>query len=353
MRVLILGGAGFVGSSLAKLFASCGVNIVVFDNLKRRGSELNIADFKALNIRFVHGDIRISQDLDDIEGDFDAVIDASAEPSVQAGLSGNPSYLVQTNLVGTINALEFVRKRACGLIFLSTSRVYSISSLLDLPLQETASRLSIDLTSVLPKGVSEHGISESFEVLKPRSLYGATKLASELLIQEYVSQYAIPAVINRCGVIAGPRQWGKTDQGVFALWVIRHLLGGSLTYTGFGGTGKQVRDLLHPADLFDLIRLQLQALATCQGGIFNVGGGIEGSVSLQEYTALCQSLTGKRIDIGSVATTHGVDIPYYVTDSRLCRSRWRWAPTRSVKTIVEDITAWVSDDRDRLAPFFL
>ena len=110
-----------------------------------------------------------------------------------------------------------------------------------------------------------------------RSLYGSTKRASELFIEEYVENFGFPAIVNRCGVIAGAGQFGKTDQGVFTLWVARHLFGRGLQYTGFGGTGKQVRDVLHPADLFRLVALEndrlesLQVTCECEKGKFHEG----------------------------------------------------------------------------------
>src|SRR5207302_2093552 len=120
------------------------------------------------------------------------------------------------------------------------------------------------------KGISKKGISESFPIHLPRSLYGATKLASEMIIQEYAYAYGLQALINRCGVIAGPGQFGKVDQGVFTLWVANHYFRRPLKYTGFGGRGKQVRDLLHPLDLFTLLKQQLLDISSYSGQVFNV-----------------------------------------------------------------------------------
>src|SRR6202008_348292 len=102
-----------------------------------------------------------------------------------------------------------------------------------------------------------------------RSLYGASKLASELLIEEYRTMYGLRAIVNRCGVIAGPWQMGKVDQGFVVLWAARHLFGQPLTYTGFGGDGPQVRDVLHIADLFELIKIELDNLSRLNGSVFN------------------------------------------------------------------------------------
>lgn len=353
MRLLITGGAGFVGSRLAlafrRDFPEC--EIVVLDNLRRRGAEVNLPLFKQQNIQFFHGDIRCEADLMDLPGNFDLFIEASAEPSVHAGNDGSPAYVLQTNLVGTINCLELARKRCGGMIFLSTSRVYSIAPLRGIVLDEAPTRFEIAASQSLP-GVSPRGIAEGFPVDQPRSLYGATKLASELLIQEYAASLGLKAVINRCGVLAGPGQFGKVDQGVFTLWVANHHFGKPLRYTGFGGEGKQVRDLLHPEDLYDLIRLEHENIAALSGETFNAGGGREVSTSLQELTTLCQEATGREIPMGTDLTTASVDIPLYVSDTTKVRERLGWQPRRSVSDIVGGIATWLKENEDALRPIF-
>ena len=353
VRVVITGGAGFVGSTLALSFRDRHpeAEIHCFDNLKRRGSELNLTRFRQHGIHFVHGDVRSPDDLAELPRTFDLCIDASAEPSVLAGLSGSPSYLLQTNLVGTLNVLELCRARGKQLVFLSTSRVYSMAPLRDLKLNETATRLELDGPQAVP-GVSARGVAEDFPVHLPRSLYGASKLASELVLQEYCASFGLEAVINRCGVIAGPGQFGKVDQGVFTLWVANHLFSLPLKYLGFGGTGKQVRDLLHPDDLMDAIDAQLGVLGKVSGRTFNLGGGREVSTSLAELTALCRTLTGNQVPITSEPATSPVDIPWYVTDCTRATETFGWKPRRSVETIFKDIHAWLKKDQTQLAPLF-
>jgi CDP-paratose 2-epimerase len=353
MRILITGGAGFVGSNLAlnfrhKIYQS---DVVVFDNLKRRGSELNIPKFKRSGIHFVHGDIRNQNDLDDIPGNFDVMIDASAEPSVHSGQNGSPLYPIQTNLSGTVSCLEFARRRVGQLVFLSTSRVYSIQPLREIHLQETSTRFELQ-DNQTRAGLTTKGISETFPTNQARSLYGACKLASEMLIQEYIEAYDLKAHINRCGVIAGPGQFGKVDQGVFTLWVANHYFKKKLTYTGFGGQGFQVRDLLHPDDLFDLIQLQIQEPNRYRGEVFNVGGGMEVSTSLFEFTQLCQQVTGQTIPIMSQPESAAVDIPFYVSDTSKVSEAYNWRPKKSVLDIVKDIKGWIDEDRDLLAGIF-
>jgi CDP-paratose 2-epimerase len=272
--VLIPGGAGFVSSSLALGLKRSHPdwNIICLDNLRRRGSELNLPRFKAMDIQFVHGDVRSPADLEVAQANITTIIDCSAEPSVLAGFS-SPQYVLQTNLLGTINLLELARQTQARMLFLSTSRVYPIHSLKQLHFAEGNTRF--DLATEQPMvGASGRGIAEDFGLSGARSLYGTTKLASELLIEEYRDAYGLPAIVNRCGVLTEPWQMGKVDQGVFVMWVTTHYFQKSLSYIGFSGTGKQVRDLLHVDDLLRLVDYQLAHFATLDGEIFNVGGGL-------------------------------------------------------------------------------
>ncbi len=349
MRVLITGGAGFVGSNLSVLLAGQrGEEVIAVDNLHRRGSELALPRLRAAGVGFVHGDVRNSEDFDCLPA-VDVVIECSAEPSVHAGYDGGARYLLNSNLVGTINCLDYARRRGSAMIFLSTSRVYSIAALRALPLRREADRL------VLPHGEggpgwTERGISEDFPTTAPRSLYGASKLASELIIEEYHTAYGLRTIINRCGVLTGPWQMGKVDQGFFVLWAARHLYGGALAYSGFGGAGHQVRDVLHVADLFDLICRQIDAFDRHSGRTYNVGGGAAVSVSLAELTALCAARTRTRLAVGSDPATRPADIPYYVTDADRVQRATGWSPTRPAAAILDEILEWLARHRAELEP---
>lgn len=304
-----------------------------------------------MGIDFIHGDIRTREDLFSIEQKFDLFIEASAEPSVHAGNDGSPDYLIQTNLVGTINCLEFARKRCGSMIFLSTSRVYSIKDLMNIGLTTESNRFVVkEQPDII--GLTKKGITESFNVLGPRSLYGATKLSSEFLIQEYVHSFSQNIIINRCGVIAGPGQWGKVDQGVFTLWVANHFFKKDLKFTGFGGLGHQVRDLLHPVDLFSALESQWDKIPKYSGESFNIGGGMENSTSLKEYTSLCEEITGNNLNIKSHKETLPNDIPWYVTDSSKFEETFDWKPRHTVKDIAEDIHTWIKDNLDEVKKIF-
>jgi CDP-paratose 2-epimerase len=352
MRLLITGGAGFVGSRISLALAeSEGIRITVLDNLKRRGSELNLSLLRQAGIDFFHGDIRIADDLASLPHNFDIMVEASAEPSVSAGQTGSPAYTIGTNLGGTVNCLEFARKRVGRFLFLSTSRVYSIASLREIRLEETPSRFEIAPDQVLP-GVCSAGICEDFPTVRARSFYGTTKLASEMLIQEYADRYGLEALINRCSVIAGPGQFGKSDQGVFTMWIAGHYFGIPLRYTGFGGAGKQVRDLLHPTDLVRLVQKQMEDRRHWGCKIFNVGGGRGRSVSMREMTDICRSVTGREILIEKTEETAPYDVPIYLTDYGRVSSYYDWFPQKSVNDIAAETVAWIREHEQALRPLF-
>jgi CDP-paratose 2-epimerase len=349
----VTGGAGFVGSRLALAFRRehPAAEVIALDNLRRRGAETNLARLAEGGVTFVHGDVRVRSDLDQVDGPVDVLVDASAEASVLAGVTGSPSYVLETNLLGTINCLDWARGRAGALLFLSTSRAYSIAPLRDLALDETATRYELAATQAVP-GVSPAGIAEDFPTHLPRSFYGASKLASEMLVQEYADSYGLKAVITRCGVITGAGQFGKSEQGVFAMWAANHVLDKPLRYIGFDGAGKQVRDLMHPEDLWDLLRRQLDALEQCSGRVFNAGGGREMSVSLLELTAICQELTGHEVPMSSEARTSPVDIPVYLSDHARATRELGWRPTWTPAEMMGEIIEWVRANEDQLRPVF-
>lgn len=347
-RLAITGGAGFVGGNLAVCFKTHypQMEVVVIDNLKRRGSELNLSRLNECGIQFIHGDIRTREDLRPLV-DMDLIIECSAEPSVLAGYDGNPAYLLNTNLVGTMNCLEAARTGNAAFVFLSTSRVYPHSRINQIQVQEVERRLRWAPDQEI-LGWSPDGITEKFSLEGAKTLYGASKLCSELLIQEYVQMYDLRAVINRCGLLAGPWQFGKVDQGVITYWMLCHYFRRELAYIGFGGEGKQVRDLLHIEDLFDLLDRQLAKPESLSGDVYNVGGGIGISTSLRECSDLCEVITGNRLAIKRFPDTRPGDVAIYISDTGQVEQKFKWKPRRSVQTILADIFTWVRGHESQL-----
>jgi CDP-paratose 2-epimerase len=349
--ILITGGAGFVGSNLAILLKEKypDYSILSFDNLKRRGSELNLNKLRERGIEFIHGDIRDKSDFEQIQMPIHCIIDAAAEPSVLAGLDGNTDYLIGTNLNGTINALNFSLKNNATFIFLSTSRVYPIKIIEEIEVIETNIRFEIAEAQKIP-GINQNGISETFPLTGSRSLYGATKLASELMVEEYNEMFGLKTVINRCGVITGPYQMGKIDQGVVVLWMAKHFWKKNLSYIGYGGAGKQVRDMIHIKDLFNVIDKQIHQIEKFNGQIFNIGGGRKISASLQELTKACQLISGNKVQIQSIAETRKADVRLYISDNTKINAITEWTPEMTVSEILEDIFLWIKNNEQQLKP---
>jgi CDP-paratose 2-epimerase len=347
MRVLVTGGAGFVGGNLSVALAQRHPDweIAVLDNLMRRGSELNLPRLREAGVEFRHGDVREPADIE-AAGEFDAMIECSAEPSVLAGMADG-AYSVQTNLLGAFNCIERARAQDAFVVFLSTSRVYPVAPQLALTVEEAETRLELAAEQPVP-GAGPAGISEQFPMQGARTLYGTTKLAAEMLIEEYAEGLGLRAVIDRCGVIAGPWQMGKIDQGVFSWWLLCHRFGAPLAYIGWGGEGKQVRDLLHIDDLVDLVDEQLGDQGHWQGVTANVGGGRECSLSLLETTELCRELTGNELEIESRAENRPGDVPVYLSDCSRLDSLTSWRPTRTPRDVLADLLGWVDEHESSL-----
>jgi CDP-paratose 2-epimerase len=349
MRILVTGGAGFVGGWVSVELARRipDAQVIAGDNLRRRGSELNLPRLSQAGVEFTHLDVRTWADFVAI-GPVDLVVDCSAEPSALAGLGTDDDYLYDTNVTGAHNCLKLARAHGAALMFLSTSRVYPIEPLRSLSLTEERTRLSIQADQPVP-GASERGISEAFPLTGARTLYGATKLAAELLITEHVEAFSLKACVLRCGVIAGPWQMGRVDQGVFTYWLLAHRFGVPLRYLGYGGTGKQVRDLLHVQDLVDLIEVEIAGMESWTGIPQNVGGGVDGSLSLHELTDLCAAIVGRTTTVtGAHEDPRPGDVPIYVTDHRRVTARTGWAPQRRPAQILSEIWDWAAPREDQL-----
>lgn len=345
MKVLVVGGCGFVGSSLVRSLKehSPSYEIIVMDNLSRRGSELNLALLKKEGVPFFHGDTRSVSDVFSLP-ELDWVIDCAANPSVIAGVDGRVSseQLIEHNLKGTLNLLELCRVRKAGFIFMSTSRVYSCAALNELFVHELDSRFIVHSANV--PGVSTEGtINEFFPTRSPLSLYGASKLASEVIAMEYGGAFNFPVHVNRCGVIAGPGQFGKADQGFFSYWIYQYLLDRPLTYIGYGAKGLQVRDVIHPSDVAQLVQIQISNRSV-HTTLVNVGGGPERSISLKELSSRCESAMGRHKGILTETRKRPFDIPYYVSDTTLARTMWGWQPRISLDEIFEATRKWAVEN---------
>ena len=338
MKILVTGAAGFAGSNICRSILEHlqDTEIFGFDNLSRSGSETNVKLIEELGVQLIRGDTRAQSDLNSMPK-VDWVIDCAATPSVLAGLDGQVSsrQVMEHNLIGTINLLEYCKKHEAGLILLSTSRVYSAKELSQLPVNIESDSFALN-QSYSSSGISALGINEAFTTAPPISLYGASKLASETLILEYGNSFEFPVWINRCGVMAGAGQFGKAEQGIFSYWIHSFREKKPLKYIGFGGNGFQVRDALHPKDLVSIIVKQMQEPNRGQPKIINLGGGVENSMSLKQLSSWCEARFGPNEVVAS-EEERPMDAPWIVMDSSLAKEVWDWAPQTQIREILEEI----------------
>jgi CDP-paratose 2-epimerase len=348
-HILVTGGAGFAGSAVCRALRAQlpGVRVTALDNLKRRGSERSLPWLQETGVVFVHGDIRSRGDLEAVRPVADLIIECSAEPSAQAGYGGSPDYLISSNVTGCYHCLELARLWKSDFLFISTSRVYPYKALNALPYTEEETRFRLGSKHSVP-GASEEGIGEEFPLDGPKSLYGMSKLVGELMVEEFADAYGFRFIINRFGLVTGPGQWGKADQGVIAFWVAAHHFGRDLSYIGFGGAGKQVRDFLHIDDFCDLILDQVRNFSLYSGRRWNAGGGSVNSLSLLETTRLCQQATGRSVAISAAAGDRPADVRIYITDIRRVRAVNGWSPRRDARTTIIDIARWVGEHAEEL-----
>lgn len=338
MRILISGICGFVGSTIARALIETGHHVVGFDNFIRPGSETNREPLEKLGVRVLTADLRDAAAMDSLP-ECDFVVDAAANPSVLAGVEGKTSSreLVDHNLTGTINVLEYCKARKAGFVLLSTSRVYSIAPLANLPVAVNREAFVPDASRALPPHLSAAGITEEFSTGAPISLYGATKLASEAMAFEYGETFGFPVFVNRCGVLAGAGQFGRADQGIFAYWINAWLRKRPLKYLGFGGLGHQVRDCLHPRDLVPLLEQQFRAgKLTVTDRLINVSGGAASATSLKQLSDWCATRFSPQAVVQD-GTPRPFDISWIVLDHAKATRLWNWRPQTPTATIFEEI----------------
>jgi CDP-paratose 2-epimerase len=350
MKILIAGVCGFAGSAVAEslLERRPGLEIAGVDNLQRPGSESNRLRLRRLGVQVMHGDIRAASDVETLP-DADWVIDAAANASVLAGVQGNGSsrQLFEHNLASFGNILEYCKARRAGLVLLSSSRVYSIAALAALPLQVCGDAFALDTAAPLPPGVGARGIGAGFSTAPPVSLYGSTKLACEILAQEYGAAFDFPVWIDRCGVLAGAGQFGTPDQGIFSYWIHAHRARRRLRYIGFGGHGRQVRDALHPRDLAGLLDRQMASGRAGGQRLYVAGGGPSNAMSLAQLTGWCNARFGRHAPEPD-ASTRPYDIPWIVMDSRDAAQDFTWSPEIALPELLEGIAIHAEQHPDWL-----
>jgi CDP-paratose 2-epimerase len=347
MKIVVTGSAGFLGNYITNYLIDRGHHVVGIDNLSRKGSELNAKrQIEDERVYFRIADISKPEEIEFLKKEsFDWIIDCAAEPSVLAGFGNGSRNLIDNNLVSTINLLEICKEVNAGFILMSTSRVYSIKALSELEITESETRFEPALISSF--------IDEGFSTKPPISLYGSTKLTSELLAIEYSQMFGFPVRINRCGVIAGAGQFGKIDQGVFSYWIYSWLRKTPLKYIGFGGNGKQIRDVIHPFDICEVLSKQLEDRTIEDEPIYNLGGGILNSMSLLELSNWCkENINENDSHLESSSEIRPFDIPMYLTNYSKANLRWGFRPTIDMSTILTEIKNYAENNPEFLESLY-
>jgi len=344
MRVLVTGGAGFIGSHVAEAYARQGHRVIVLDNLSRARllhASPRTADFtwnvlaKTANVTCVRGDVRDTAVVDDLVRDADAVVHTAGQTAVTTSLT-DPVTDFETNVVGTFRVLEAARAtgRPIPIVFTSTNKVYG-ENVNGLGVREDGDRY------VFGTG-HEAGVPETLSVDHSKHTpYGASKLAADLYVQEYGRLYGLPTAVFRMSCICGPRQFGVEDQGWVAHFVICALLGRPITIYG---DGKQVRDVLFVDDLVEAMQAFIARPAVA-GLVCNVGGGPRFTLSLLELLDFLQRETGRRPPV-TFADWRASGQRVYVSDVRRAAETLGWQPRTSPTAAVQTMVAWVAEHRD-------
>jgi len=340
MRVLITGGCGFVGTNLAIFLNSKGFNVNCLDNLSRKGSRYNLKLLRNNKIKNYNFDIYNYKKIQKLPK-YDLIVDCCAEAAVEISKK-NIDSVINTNFLGTLNILKKAKKDKSKIIFLSTSRVYPIK----------------DINNIIKKKIiySKIKIKKTFaendNLRGPKTIYGLTKLSSEMLIEEFAYAFNLKFIINRCGVISGPLQFGKQDQGFVSLWIWSHLRKKKMKYIGYGGFGNQVRDVLHIDDLCELINLQIRKIKKINNQIFTVGGSKKSYTSLRQLTHICEKITKNKIKFDKVTKTSIYDIPYFITNNNLVTKTYGWKPKRNILKVVSDTFLWLKNNEPIINKYF-
>ena len=340
MNIIITGGCGFVGSALClflkKNLKNC--KILSIDNLSKNYSKFNQAILNKNKIKNKKIDLGNSNSFNKINFKADYIIDCSAEPAVEISKKKTVK-VIESNFLSTVNILQKVKKDNSKLIFISSSRVY--------PITESYKKFK------RYKKLGKHlPYKEESNFNDTKTIYGFTKYCSEHLIKEYNYSENTKFIINRCGLISGPGQYGKVEQGLVALWMWRHINKMKVTYLGHGGNGNQVRDVLFIKDLCKLILIQIKQFKKFENEIFCIGGGTKNAINLKNLTKLCQNITKNKIKIMKNLNTSIYDIPYYVTSINKINKISNWKPRINLSQGLLEIYNWMILNKKKIKKFF-
>ncbi len=340
--IVITGGAGFIGVNAAERFAAKGWSVTIFDDLSRKGSNLNLEYIQQKfpdRIRFVRGDVCSREDLSKaFSSDTDAVLHLAAQVAVTTSVT-DPTRDFQINALGTFQVLESVRAICphAALVYASTNKVYG--GLEHIGVSEAGNRY------VFTDG--RPGVDETTP-LDFHSPYGCSKGAADQYVRDYSRIYNMRTVVLRQSCIYGTRQMGVEDQGWVAWFLLASMFQKPVTLYG---TGKQVRDLLHVDDLVSLYEAAIANIATAAGNIYNVGGGSQNTLSLLEFLAVLKSDLGIDLQYAKSTERPG-DQPIFVSDNSKALRELQWKPTVGVHDGIKRLHEWLTQNKESLAHIY-
>lgn len=343
MRILITGGAGFIGSNVAEYYAKMGVEVTCIDNFSRGGllkREINTAcNWNYLknfsNVKLIEADIRDFEKLKTVTKDADVIVHTAAQTAVTTSIQ-DPRTDFEVNLSGSFNVLEAARlsNRNPIFVYCSTNKVYG-NNVNKVEVEEEVTRYAFE-------DKFRNGIPVTYPIdLCEHTPYGCSKLAADLYVQDYGHLYGLRTGVFRMSCIYGPHQFGVEDQGWIAWFIRATLLGNPITIYG---DGKQVRDVLYISDLINAYDLFVKS--NIKQEVFNVGGGPSNTISLFELLDMLEKITGKRSKI-RFGDWRKSDQKVYVSNISKIRERLSWVPKISPEVGIRKLTEWISTNIDK------
>mgnify|MGYP001772834155 CR=1 FL=1 len=342
MKVLVTGGAGFIGSHVAEFFAKDGSEVVIMDNLSRfillgknsdwQNYNLTYLQKRYPSVVFVEGNVCNMEELSRAGKDVDLIVHAAAQVAVTTSVN-DPLTDFKINAFGTLNVLEFARRHDSAVIFCSTNKVYG-ENVNKIPLRDLGTRYWF------ADPMYNEGIPETFPIDGcAHTPYGCSKLAADIYVQDYAYTYDLRTVVLRLSCIYGERQFGVEDQGWIAHFIKQALLGNPITIFG---DGKQVRDILYIGDLVKAINLAFIHCDRIKGEIFNIGGGPENAVSILEALNYIKELVGRELLI-RYAEWRKADQKVYVSCIKKASKHLGWKPEINWRDGIRRLYYWMSD----------
>ena len=331
-KILVTGGAGFVGSNLCNALLGDGHNVTIYDNLARPGTETNLAWLRSRHgdrLRFSDSDVRDAAALRHAACDADVIYHLAGQVAVTTSVE-DPRSDFEVNALGTLNVLEAARAsgRKPIVVFTSTNKVYG--GMEDVEVVRAGTRYAY---ADLPMGVPET------RPLDFHSPYGCSKGAGDQYVRDYSRIYGLPTVVFRMSCIYGPRQFGNEDQGWLAHFMIAAASGRQISIYG---DGLQVRDALFVDDLVRAFGLAVENIGTTAGEVYNIGGGPENTLSVwSEFSPLLRELRGEETNVDFGDWRPG-DQRCYVSDIRKARQDMGWSPQIEVAAGLARLWHWVS-----------